>query len=59
MKIDTEKRQKEENMKALDRLKEDLEETVLMMVTVKRSDLEALIKAYESLKEQVEKDDEN
>ena len=42
-------------MKALERLKDDLNETTLMMVTVKRSDLEELIRAYESLKEKLEK----
>lgn len=41
-------------MKALERLKEDLDETTLMMITVKRSDLEELIQAYESLKEKLE-----
>lgn len=39
-------------MKALERLKEDLEESTLMMITVQRKDLEELIKAYEQLKEQ-------
>ena len=42
-------------MKALERLKDDLEETTLMMVTVQRKDLEELIRAYERL---VEKEDQ-
>lgn len=41
-------------MKALERLKDDLNETTLMMITVERSDLEELIRAYESLKEKLE-----
>lgn len=36
--------------KSLKRLKEDLDETVLTTLVVKRTDLEILIKAYEELK---------
>ena len=41
-------------MKALERLKDDLEETTLTMVTVQRKDLEELVKAYERLKEELD-----
>ena len=39
-------------MKALERLKEDLKETALTMVTVQRKDLEELIQAYERLEQE-------
>lgn len=41
-------------MKALERLKDDLEETTLTMVTVQRKDLEELIRAYERLEQERE-----
>lgn len=41
-------------MKPLERLKEDLDETTLMMITVKRTDLEWLVNAYENLKEELD-----
>lgn len=40
--------------KSLKQLKEDLDETVLITVVVKRSDLETLTKGYEELKKAYE-----
>lgn len=48
--------------KSLERLKEDLDETVLNTLVVKRSDLEILINAYEKMNKELdyykEKEDE-
>lgn len=44
--------------RALDRLKQDLEETALFTVTVIRSDLEVLIESYEHLQKLLAEKDE-
>lgn len=44
--------------RALDRLKQDLEESTLFTVTVIRSDLEVLIESYEHLQKLLAEKDE-